>query len=209
MDRDLDATMGGGRAAKLAAAGQSHDRAEACRLGGSLHDVGAGERGDEDARWIGQQIRRRAQLHHLAPVEHTDAVGQDRGVFERMRDEQGREPQSVQRVTKLVADLLARNSIERAERFVEEQHSRLAGERAREGHALALAAGKLSRQDSREMRDTEAFEQVRTLAPACKCHVGGDGEMREQSVVLGQVANTTTLGADVNPARCVEPHLIA
>ena len=117
---------------------------------------------------LGQQIRRRAQLHHLASVEHTDAVGQDRGVFERMRDEQGREPQSAQRVAKLVADLLARDRIERAERFVEEQHSRLAGERAREGHALALAAGQLGREDSREMRDTEAFEQVRTLAPACK-----------------------------------------
>ena len=42
-----------------------------------------------------------------------------------------------------LAQLGAHLGVERAERLVEQQHARLDGERARERHPLALAAGEL------------------------------------------------------------------
>ena len=48
------------------------------------------------------------------------------------------------------------------------------------------------------MRDPEPLEQVGPVAPAGEAHVAGDGQVREQAVVLRQVADAASLGAEVD-----------
>ncbi len=57
------------------------------------------------------------------------------------------------------------------------------------------------------MRDAEPLEQIGPVTLAGEADVGGDGEVWEQPVVLRQVANPTSLGAEVNPSRAVQPRL--
>ena len=59
------------------------------------------------------------------------------------------------------------------------------------------------------MRDSEALEQVRAVAPTRKPHVAGDAQMREQPVVLRQISDATPLRAEVDPGFGVEPDLVA
>ena len=53
--------------------------------------------------------------------------------------------QLVVQLAQPAAQFLAHLGVERAERFVEQQHARLDRQRARQGDALALAAGQLRR----------------------------------------------------------------
>ena len=63
------------------------------------------------------------------------------------------------------AQLLAHARVEGAERLVEQQHLRLDRQRARQGHALALAAGQLARVAVGELLDLDQAEQLVDLAP--------------------------------------------
>ena len=58
-------------------------------------------------------------------------------------------------------------------------------------------------------RRSRAVKQVGPVAPAGKTHVPFDGEVREQTVVLGQVADPASLGTEMGPAGGVEPQLVA
>ncbi len=156
-----------------------------------------------------EQIRGRAELHDGAVVEHADPVGQDRRVVEGVGDQQGGQPEIAQRVAQLVAHLLASYRVERAERLVEQEHARLPGQRAGQRHPLALAARKLHGQHPGQVSDAQALEQVGAFASARERHVGGDREVWEQPVVLGQVANPPALRAEVDASLAVEPHLVA
>jgi hypothetical protein len=50
------------------------------------------------------------------------------------------------------------------------------------------------------MADADAFQQVGAIAPGGEAHVAGCGQMREQAVVLGHVADAALLGGEVAPA---------
>ena len=56
------------------------------------------------------------------------------------------------------------------------------------------------------MRDPQALEQVRPLAPARERHVAGHGQMREEPVVLGQISHAAPLGVHVDAACGVIEH---
>ena len=56
------------------------------------------------------------------------------------------------------------------------------------------------------MADAKPLEQIGTVAPAGKAHIARDRQVREQPVVLGQIARVTVLGAEVNPSLRVKPH---
>ena len=86
---------------------------------------------------------------------------------------------------------------------------RFTRERAREGNPLTLTARELPRPGAREIRDPDAFEQVGAVALAGEVNVGSDGEVREQPVILREVADSPPLGAEVDPSIGVEPQLIA
>ncbi len=124
-------------------------------------------------------------MHQPAVVDHADALGEGSGVIEGVRDQQRGEPQPGENVCEFVAYLLAGDCVECAERLVEQQHAGLACERACERHALALPAGQLPGSRGREVCDPEPLEQVWTVALAGEAHICGDGEVREQPVVLG------------------------
>ncbi len=55
----------------------------------------------------------------------------------------------------------------------------------------------------------EALEQVGAVAPGGEPDVPGDGEVREQPVILWQVSDAASLGAEVEALRDVEPDLVA
>ena len=55
------------------------------------------------------------------------------------------------------------------------------------------------------MGDPEAPQQVRPIAPAREADVRRHGQMREQPVVLREIADATSLGAEVNPLLDVKP----
>lgn len=60
-----------------------------------------------------------------------------------------------------------------------------------------------------DVRDPEALQQVGTPPSGGKAHVPGDGEMRKQRVVLRQIADAASLGAEVDALPGVEPQLVA
>jgi hypothetical protein len=53
--------------------------------------------------------------------------------------------------------------------------------------------------------DPETLEQVWTVALAGEAHVPGNGEVREQPVILREVTDAASLGAAVDAPFCVEP----
>lgn len=59
------------------------------------------------------------------------------------------------------------------------------------------------------MRDPDALEQIGAVAPAGEADVPGDGQVREQPVILGDVADAALLRREVGGALCVEPRLLA
>ncbi|MNV99268.1 hypothetical protein D3C71_1946100 [compost metagenome] len=60
-----------------------------------------------------------------------------------MGNENKGDPQLLLQFFQLELHLLAQFQIQRTERFVEQEHTRLIDQRAGDGHALALPAGKL------------------------------------------------------------------
>ena len=56
-----------------------------------------------------------------------------------------------------------------------------------------------------QMGDAEALEQLGALPPRREAHVPGHRQMREQAVVLGEIAETPPVGAATDPAFGVEP----
>ena len=149
-------------------------------------------------------------------VDHADAPGERGRVLERVGDQQGGEPEAGEQRAELVPDLAAGDRVQRGERLVEQQHPRLAGERARQRHALTLAARQLGRPRRSQVRDPDALEQIGAVAPAGEADVPGDGQVREQPVVLGDVADAALLGREVGRralrrtttrrrARCARP----
>ncbi len=122
-----------------------------------------------------------------------------------MGHEQGGERELRQQLGELITDPAASDRVERPERLVEQQDLRIAGERAGERRALALTAGQPGGPRVRQICDPDSLEQIRTVAPGGEAHVARDGQMREQAIVLGQIADASVLGADVNAALSVKP----
>ena len=76
---------------------------------------------------------------------------------------------------------------------------------AAQARARARPAGAPPRQlpgGSREVGDPQALEQGRRAFPSCERDVLGDGEVREQRVVLEDVTDRTRLGRQVDVVIC-------
>ena len=119
------------------------------------------------------EVARRADLLDLAVVHHHDLLGHLHRLLLVVRDEDGRHVDLVVEAAQPGAQLLAHRGVERAERLVEQQHARLDGERAGEGHALALAAGELRRvavrRSPRGARARAARRPSRRSRPSAAC----------------------------------------
>jgi hypothetical protein len=88
---------------------------------------------------------RRPDLLDQAVVHDDHGVGQRHRFFLRVRDVHEGQAQFLLPAAQLGAHLDAQEGVERRQRLVEQQHARLGDERARQRHALLLAAGQLAR----------------------------------------------------------------
>ena len=149
-----------------------------------------------------EQFGRRAILAQMSPVHHRDAVAEPEGFLHVMGDHHDGRAEAALDRQQIVLRLGADDRVERAERFVHQQHVRFGGERARDADALLLAAGELMRNAGRRSRGVEIEERpsarrrVWRSAPrsqpsscgtvAIFC---GDGAVREQAMALDDVAD--------------------
>ena len=85
----------------------------------------------------------RGHLLDPAAVHHDDLVGDLHRLLLVVRHDQRRRPRLVVQAPQPQAQLLTDACVESAERLVQQQYPRIDRERARETHALALAAGEL------------------------------------------------------------------
>ena len=120
-------------------------------VGDALEEVAAGQAGDEGVGRVGGQLVRLAGLVQAAVEDDADAVGERAGVEEVVGDDQRGDRDPGEDVGELFANGRSRVGVERRQRLVEQQHGRVAGERAGDGHPLALAAGQAPGLLPREM----------------------------------------------------------
>ena len=215
VDGDGDRAALGVRRGHLSPAVERHARepARARRGRAGQHD-GAGEVGHEGRRRLGGQLARGADLDDPPGVHHPDAVAEQRGLLEVVRDEQRGHARLVQHRRQLATGRRARAGVERRQRLVEQQRGGLDGERAGERHALALAARQRARPRLGAVGEPEALEQrQRPLAPVPPRQAVADvlprAQVREQRVVLEHEAAAPLLGRQVDAARPVEPDALA
>ena len=124
-------------------------------------------------------------------------------VEEVVRDDDRRQVELAKERPQLGADLSAAVWIERGHRLVEQEDSRPACEGSGECHSLALSSGQLSRLRLRELCNPESLEEARAVAR--ERDVALHREVREQRVLLEDVADRALLGTKVDPAP--EPRL--
>ena len=133
---------------------------------------GAEEARDEAVGGPVVELARAADLLDPRVVHHGDPVGDRHRLLLVVRDEQRRHLDLLVQPAQPLAQLRADLRVERAERLVEQQHARLDGERARQRHPLALAAGELvgvAVGVAREADDRPAARDVRAAIRALGC----------------------------------------
>src|SRR5437763_10486342 len=134
-----------------------------------------------------------------------------------MGDKYCRYSQLNQPMPKLPAQMLSGGGIEGGKRFVEQEQPRPADQRTRKRHALLLPARQLLWV---AVLKTGQSEQCRNLLDAlpplrwcdlCKAisDVLRDTQMREERVILEEIADLTALRRQKNPAPGVEPDFVA
>ena len=111
------------------------------------------------------EVARRADLLDRAVVEDHDLLGDLHRLLLVVRDEHRRHVDLVVQAAQPGAQLLAHRGVERAEGLVEQQHPRLHRQRARQRHALALAAGELRRVAVGEAVEAAPARAARRRAP--------------------------------------------
>ncbi len=165
------------------------------------------------------EVVRRPGLLDAAGVDDRHLLGDLERLLLVVRHEDRRDVDLVVQPPQPVAQLLAHRRVQRAERLVEQEHARLHGERARERHALALAAGELRRVaigpaaevDEREqLVDALADLGLRALADLqAERDVVAHGHVLEGRVVLEDEADAAVLGGHRRHGLAGEQHLAA
>ena len=102
---------------------------------------------------------RRANLFDGATIENHDAVGEFYRLVLIVGDEDGGVAGTVVKIAQPVPELATDLGVERAERLVEQQETRLDRKRAGERDTLALAAGQLRRIAPAEIAELDQVEQ--------------------------------------------------
>ena len=111
----------------------------------------------------GEDVVDRPFFDDAARVHHDDAVGEARDHAEVVGDEQEREAEVAAEVGEQLEDLGLGRDVERGGGLVGDEHARSVGERHREHHPLAEAAGELVRVRARaadRVGDADRLEEV-------------------------------------------------
>src|SRR5262249_40996426 len=106
------------------------------------------------------ELGRSADLLETAVIEHGDAVCDLHRLLLVVRDEDRRHVHLLVQAAQPVAQLGPHAGVEGAERLVEQEDTRLRGERAGESHALPLAARELGGIAVGEARELDELEQL-------------------------------------------------
>jgi hypothetical protein len=138
------------------------------------------------------EVPRLAGLLDPALVHDDDAIGDLHGLFLVVRHENGRDVDLFVEPAEPRAELLPDTGVEGAERLVEEEDPRLDRERARERHALALAAGELRRvavREAVELHESQELVDARSyLALRATPNLEPEGDvLRHREVLEGGV----------------------
>ena len=141
----------------------------------------------------------------MPPVDDdADAVCERRRVLEVVRDEERRQARASGGSPAARRGPPPRVRVECGQRLVEQEHGRVARERAGERDPLPLAARQLAHPRSREVTDPEPLEQlVDPRLARAEPTLADDVEVREERVLLEEVADAALLRRDVDSAdRC-------
>ncbi len=136
------------------------------------------------------QLVGRVELLESPGLEHRHPVAQIERLLLLVGDEDGRDPDPLDERPQLAPGALAQRRVQVGQRLVQEQHSRLPSERAREGHALLLPPRELLHAPPLEPLEAHQPEDLRHLgvvrAPPgeSKRDVLSDVEVGEQRVML-------------------------
>ena len=109
---------------------------------------------------IVEHFGRRADLFDPRLVHHHHAVGHFQRFFLVVRHQHAGHVQFVVQAAQPVRAALAHLGVERSERFVQQQHLRLDGQRPGQRHALPLPAGQLRRIAVAEAVQLDQLQQL-------------------------------------------------
>ncbi|MNN17370.1 hypothetical protein D3C81_1305570 [compost metagenome] len=136
----------------------------------------------------------RAVLLDVAAVHQHYLVGHFQRLFLVVRDEHAGHMQFIVQAAQPAAQFLAHLGVQRAERFVEQQHARLNGQRAGQRNALALPARELRRIAVGQPVELHQFQQrlhlladLRFRGPlGARLHAQAEGHVLEHAHMLEQ-----------------------
>jgi hypothetical protein len=158
-----------------------------------VHRRRAEEARDEEVGGLVVEFHRRADLHHLAVLQHDDLVGERHRLDLVVGDVDHRGAQVLVQLADLHPHVHAQRRVEVRQRLVEQEDLGVAHDGAPDGHALALAARKLlGRRSSRcsicRMRAASAtlrsFSALGAVDGQSEGHVLAHGHVREDGVGL-------------------------
>ena len=212
VDDDPDRPLGPRRSSRSPRRSRARSRVRPSPPGARdpAQQVRAGERRDEP---VGRAARRapaarRAGAARPSTITPTLSAS-DGGVLVVVRDEQRRQPELAQELLQLAAHRDLRVRVERRERLVEQQHARVARERAGERDALPLAARELGRPRLREVRDPEALEVLVGALRARRRRRSGARVMCGKSAYSWKTSPTRrSSGLRKSPRSRVEPDVV-
>ena len=167
----------------------------------------ADETGDKWCRGRGVQIPRRADLLDATLIHHHHAVGHAHRLFLIVRDQQRRHPKRELQAPQFGAQFHANFGVERRQRLVQQQHSRVRRERSSQCHTLALTAAERrdvalvipdQPDDLQKLPDSSLkFSLVPARDPQPETDVARDGQVGEQRVILENHADLAVLSGNL------------
>ena len=185
---------------------------------GAVQDVGAAEEaGDEHA---GGTLVKRAWRGHLrdpAGAHHRYPVGDGERLFQIVGHEQRGLPERAQDARQVGQKLFPQWPVETGHWFIQHQQPRARRQRARQRHALRLAAGESVDRPPAEAAQPHQFQQLpyppRALGGAPGPHAQAEGDvarhvqMREQRLVLKHQSEAAPVGGHGRHRPTLPAHL--
>jgi len=161
------------------------------------------------------ELRGGSGLQDAARFDHNDEICKVVDVLGVMGDEKCLDGPSREKCLQCEADLSTTGAIQRSEGLIEEQKSWLGSEATGEGHPLQLTSGELGGEMVAQVME---FECRQKFCEACgltrgrpvgdaEGDVAGDGEVGEQSGVLGGPPHSTSLRREAEVATGIDPEL--
>src|SRR5579871_5146350 len=127
------------------------------------------------------------------------------------------QPPFFQSLPDIIEDAFLERLIESRERLVQKQQLRTTQESPAQGHALLLAAGERVRQAFEQAVQLQYLDNTVEIDDACLGRpslpavqqVSSSGQVREQEMILENIADATLLGRQVNAGGAVEEKAVA